>query len=496
LNSFTNMNHLQNSRNNIIKTLEHAKKNVLCSPVRDIITGLIMAGTSVPQLLAYAETVGYAGYRGLATAGPSLLAWGFVTSSPWANSGVTSLTALMTKADLNGEEYLNEFGEEKYVELVSAYSLYVGIASFFLVLTGFGSLASKIPKNVRSGFKWGCAIGVLNACIPNALLARGSSDVNDLVQSTDFLSTTLSFMKENLPSATGATTLIKIFYILTHPNTWSIIPALLFFFSTIFVMRGKSYLPKFLPPGMEVIIATAIATFFSIHTNYSAEYGTVGEIPTLDPESGISLLNGSIHLPIEIQSYEHLLFNVPLVSRFNDSYFYLFLSASIFAMINFLSIVGIVSAFESENGIPCKPSRELVSQGFACIVAGLTGSAPVSGSLSRSLVSRMAGATSQFACMVTAMCWICFLPYMSIMTPTPKSALSAIIVSAVARGVLIPKDLLAMRNLDDRIVAWGTGIATACLSPTLGFGSGILLFILVSMVHKIFLSDRKKVKSP
>ena len=38
-----------------------------------------MAATSVPQLIAYAETVGYAGYRGLSTAGPPLFAWGVAT---------------------------------------------------------------------------------------------------------------------------------------------------------------------------------------------------------------------------------------------------------------------------------------------------------------------------------------------------------------------------------------------------------------------------------
>ena len=46
------------------------------SPIRDLISGAIMAATSVPQLIAYAETAGYAGYRGLATAGPPLLVWG------------------------------------------------------------------------------------------------------------------------------------------------------------------------------------------------------------------------------------------------------------------------------------------------------------------------------------------------------------------------------------------------------------------------------------
>jgi MFS superfamily sulfate permease-like transporter len=31
------------------------------SPFRDLLSGVIMAATSVPQLIAYAETVGYAG---------------------------------------------------------------------------------------------------------------------------------------------------------------------------------------------------------------------------------------------------------------------------------------------------------------------------------------------------------------------------------------------------------------------------------------------------
>ena len=121
------------------------------NPVRDLVSGAIMAATSVPQLIAYAETVGYAGYRGLTTAGPTLMAWGFSTGGPFMNSGVTSITALMAKSDLNGEAYLAEHGEEAYVELVAAYSLYVGIASIFLAIVGFGKLASYVPKSVRTG---------------------------------------------------------------------------------------------------------------------------------------------------------------------------------------------------------------------------------------------------------------------------------------------------------------------------------------------------------
>ncbi len=49
------------------------------SPIRDLLSGVVMAATSVPQLIAYAETVGYSGYRGLTTAGAPLLIWGLAT---------------------------------------------------------------------------------------------------------------------------------------------------------------------------------------------------------------------------------------------------------------------------------------------------------------------------------------------------------------------------------------------------------------------------------
>ena len=87
---------------------------ILFSPIRDVISGLIMAATSIPQLIAYAETVGYAGHRGLATAGPPLAAWGMTTGGVYMNGGVTSVTALMAKSDLGGEAYVAEYGEEAY----------------------------------------------------------------------------------------------------------------------------------------------------------------------------------------------------------------------------------------------------------------------------------------------------------------------------------------------------------------------------------------------
>lgn len=443
------------------------------NPVRDIIAGTIMAATSVPQLVAYAQGVGYASWRGLATAGPSLFAWGLATGSPFMSCGVTSITALMAKADLDGESYVSEHGEEAYVNLVAAYSLWVGACSAILGVVGFGKLASMVPSNVRKGFKWGCAVGVVASALPNGLFTKGSKELKSLVAQSGAAGF-VNFVKTNAPAATGAVSVTNLFYAITHPWEWGMIAAPLFIICTAFVMKGPKYLPKSFPPGTEVIIATAMATLMSMKFDYPGNI--VGEIPQLDADAGLKF--GPIKIPISLLNPKDLL-EAPVVDRFGGSYVTLIISATLFAAVNFLSIMGIASGFEAENGIKWSAPRELIAQGAACGVAGITGSAPVSGSMSRSLVSRMAGTTSQMSCMVTALLWIYMMPYMTIMSPTPQAALSAVIMSAVVKSVVYPKDLLAMKGTDF-IVGWGTGIGTAVTSPTIGFGIGLILVALTS----------------
>lgn len=443
------------------------------NPMRDLLSGAIMAATSVPQLIAYAETVGYAGYRGLTTAGPTLMAWGFTTGGPFLNSGVTSITALMAKSDLNGEAYMAEHGEEAYVELVAAYSLYCGIASIFLAVVGFGKLAAYVPKSVRTGFKWGCALGVLVSALPNGLFNKGSKELKSLAAEDGLFGAFIAFLKSNVPQATGAVNVSGFVYALTHPQMWALVPTIMFVSGTWFVMNGKKLLPKFLPPGTEVILATAFATIYSMNFDYSG--GVVGEIPAVDPDAGIPIPGTSLKIPVELMDFQKVL-DAPVAERLGG-YPALAITTLLFAGVNFLSIMGIASGFETENGIPWSAPRELIAQGVGCGVASLVGSAPISGSMSRSLVSRMAGTTSQLACIFTAMIWILAMPYMSIMSPTPKAALSAVIVSAVLKSVVIPKALMDLKGIDS-IVGCGTAVLTASTSPTLGFGGGLVLYFI------------------
>ena len=436
-----------------------------------------MAATSVPQLIAYAETAGYAGYRGLATAGPPLLAWGLTTGSPLMNAGVTSITALMAKTDLDGESYLQQHGEEEYVKLVAAYSMYIGLASIVLAVVGFGKLAQGVPKPVRSGFKWGCAIGVLVSALPNGLFAKGSSELKGLISESPMWSDLVRSLKTRLPGATGAVNIAGLLCGLSHPFQWSVIPTVIFVVGTWFVMEGKKFLPKTFPPGTEVILATAAATLYSVYLDYPGD--VVGEIPVLDANAGVQVMG--IRLPVELLDVQSIL-NAPVVTRFGGSWVLMGISATLFAAVNFLFVVAIASGFETEDNIPWSAPRELIAQGVACGVAAVVGSAPVSGSLSRSLVSRMTGTTSQLACILTALIWITMLPYMSIMSPTPKAVLSAVIVSAVVVGIVQPKDLQKLEGIDS-LIGWGTGFITALTSPTIGFGAGLVLYYALSILR-------------
>jgi len=51
-----------------------------------------------------------------------------------------------------------------------------------------------------------------------------------------------------------------------------------------------------------------------------------------------------------------------------------------------------------------------------------------------------------------------------------------VIVSAVVQNVVLPKKILQLKGID-LIVGLGTALTTAITSPTLGFGCGVIAYI-------------------
>ena len=330
--------------------------------------------------------------------------------------------------------------------------------------------------------QWGCELGVLSSALPNGLYAFGSTLKAKTAESV--FGSGVNAVQSIVPGATGVKGVASIAYALTNPQSWDLVAATLFIVCTVFIMKAKSFLPKWLPPGSEVVMATGGAAVFSVYYGY--EGGIVGEIPVVSGDAGLSF--GPIKIPIEIMDFQKLM-NVPIAERcFDGSMVKLVVTAAIFSGINILSILGIASGFESDNNIPWSPRRELIAQGVSNLAAGAVGSAPVSGSMSRSLVSRMTGATSQCACLTTALLWIYLMPLMSVMSPTPKAALSAVIVSAVVKNVVMPTKFLALKGTAF-LVGAVTAVVTALTSPTLGFLVGCVAHVVISLVAG---DDKKK----
>lgn len=148
------------------------------------------------------------------------------------------------------------------MELVAAYSLWIGVASVVLAVVGFGRLAKSVPSSVRHGFKWGCAVGVMVAAIPNGFFLKGTKDLNSAVASSSLVSDLIAPLKGNFP---GAVSVTGPLFALSHPWLWGLAPAFMFVFGTGFMMDSKRYLPSFLPPGTEVILVTALDVLQCLH---------------------------------------------------------------------------------------------------------------------------------------------------------------------------------------------------------------------------------------
>merc|ERR1712137_1236471 len=151
-------------------------------------------------------------------------------------------------------------------------------------------------------------------------------------------------------------------------------------------------------------------------------------------------------------------------------------SAVSYASVNYLAIISVV---------PDAPSNELAGQGVGCICSGMLGSAPIGGSLSRSMVADLTGATSPLMGFVSgiATMLLAFPQVAMLLASTPKAALAAVVLAAVLPSVVYPKDLLKLGGVD-AVVGFVTAVASSFIDPTKGFAVGLALHAMLSTLPR------------
>ena len=473
--------------------------------LNDVIAGVTLALTSIPQAVAYAEVSGVAGWRGLATMGFPCVAFAAATGSPWASIGVTSrqpasgpppprrrvsppgrrrsITAMLARDALAAAHAA--LPEDDYVLVMAAFATIVGLASTALALCGAGGVAvRRIPGPVKAGFKLGFGCAVVSSQCATALFRGGKARLREAAgDDAAWAGPSRAAAAAAAAGLGGAPQVVRLAWAAGHPGAWDWDVAALSAVVVVGTLRGKALLPRRAPPGLEVLVLVGLATGLSAAGFYAG--GVVGA-PPAGAGGARSLAVAPWDLPF--RRLVDLCYGGSVAAprdraiatkggRPRRSWAALAKSSVVFAAVDFLQSVSVCSAFEAENGHAWScaeighawsstatssphtrhtdrinptqawsPDRELAAQGVASVASGAFRGGPCGASLSRSMLARLTGATSRAAGFVHGVAAISLLPYAGALAATPKAALAAVVLAAVGPGVARPKGVLALRG--------------------------------------------------
>lgn len=379
---------------------------------RDLWAGISVGLVLVPQALAYATLAGMPPYTGLYAAllpGIIGMLWG---SSALLAVGPVALTSILVFGSLSS---MAEPGSPQWIALAMWLALYSGLIQFLLGVFKMGKVAYLVSQPVVTGFINAAALIIFLSQLPQLLglsfsLAQWHTP-GQFFQSSSATSITALF---------GLTSLLLLYL-----------------------------LKRFTPALPGILIVTILGIVASQLIGYSSRGGAVvGHLP-----SGLP----SLTLP-------------PSISF--DSHRELWLGAFILALVSFTEAMSSCRVLARKRNEHWNENQELIGQGLAKIASGVSGAFPVSGSFSRSALNLYAGATSAWASLITSICVLLALLFLTnFIEELPYSVLAAMIMMPVFNLL----DFSAFVRLfkiskDDFAAAVATFSVTLLFSPRLHFG--------------------------
>ena len=168
-------------------------------------------------------------------------------------------------------------------------------------------------------------------------------------------------------------------------------------------------------------------------------------------------------------------------------------TAFVITLVGFMEAISIAKAMATKTRQRIDPDQELVGQGLANIVAGLTQAFPVSGSFSRSALNLAAGARTGLSSIFTA---LAVLLTLLVLTPLlhhlPKPTLAAVIILAVISLLnfrVFQEAWSASRQ--DGIAAATTFAATLLFAPNIQYG--MLIGIILALAMFLFRTMKPRI---
>ncbi len=394
----------------------------------DLIAGLSVVLALVPQGLAYAELAGMPGHVGLLAGTLPAIAAAFFVSSPYLQTGPTALSSLLVAGALAP---LAVAQTDDYVALGALLALMVGVSRVAFGALRLGIAAYFVSQPVLTGFTTGAGLLIVGSQLPTIVgVSTDSSRVT-----------------------------VRAFDAVSHPDAWNLASAGLAVstFALIIVLRRVHALFPTVLVG--VGISWLIAEVFDL------DVARVGDIPT----GGLSLVS-----------------DLPFGSVGS-----LLVPALVIALIGFAEPSSIARTYAAAERQRWSANQEFISQGVANLAAGAIGAYPVGGSFGRSSLNHRAGARTRWSGAITGMAMLALLPFADVFSTMPKSALAAVVVSAVISLVQFSQ-IRAMWSWSrpQTAAAAATMTATLALDPRIDLGiiAGIVLSIGIHLWRELDVS--------
>jgi len=410
---------------------------------RQAIIGNIQAGTTtavllIPQSMAYALVAGVEPVHGLYASLLPLLVYACLGKSRELALGPGALDTLLIGVAIGGLS-LN-YNSAAIAGLIA---FQVALIQLLVGCLRGGFLINFLSKPVISGFTSAAALTIALSQVKHLL---GIEMPNSALFFPDFWLT------------------------LSHLHAFHGMTALFGLGSVVFILVAKKINKKFPNALAAVIVASLLASLFSIDQQQVAVLGVVPKgLPVLGfPDLGLS-------------NFLMTVFSL-------DLFMALLPNAFAIAAVGYLTSISISRTFADRNKYDIPANRELIALGAANFAASISQAFPVSGSFSRSAVHAEAGATSPYSLVVVVFWIVLTLSFLTdYLYYLPKATLSAIIITAVL-GLMdfsIIKQLKKTKPYDMYLL-----LITFFSTLAIGIIEGILLGVILSLSLFIYRSTR------
>jgi sulfate permease, SulP family len=396
---------------------------------RDLVAGLMLAAIAIPGQLATARLAGMPPETGLyAFAAGSL---GFAT---FGANRFMSVAADSTIAPIfaGGLASIAVAGSAQYTEMAPLLALMVGIVLVAVGLLRAGWLATLLSTPVTTGFLAGISVHIIVGELPTILGVSGEQ-------------------------GHVLTRLVHVFGRINEANPYTLALGTGVLAVTLVTERISSRVPGALI-GL-VGAGLAVALFHLEARGVSL----LGAIPLGRPH---------VALPgLHMQELSRLL---PL--------------ALVVAMVCIMQTAAVAGTFPSDEGKPDNVSRDFAGVGVGSIVAGLIGSFAVDSSPPSTAIVHESGGRSQIASLTAVALMIALVVLAAgLMAYVPHAALSGILLYIALRIFRLGEMIRIWRRggLEILLVA-----ASAALVVALPIETGMLLAIVLSFMHSLYMTAR------